>query len=61
MFCEVCKKEIPNNKGAIRIARKILFDDGDEGVWWNFKKAYICSNCLGELQEKIARSISSRN
>ena len=63
IFCEICKKNIANDEKAIKVSKKIIYKEINEpdSAWWNFKKAYICNNCLCEIQERVVRSASSEN
>ena len=52
--CYICKKEIKDSQKLIAIKEKILFEDYD-GIWYNFKKSYICLHCISIIREMVKK------
>ena len=52
--CYICKNVIKPTEKLIKIKERMLYEDND-GVWYNFRTAHICSTCLTKIRQETKR------
>ena len=54
--CFICGARVTETEKTIKIKERILYYDLD-GIWSNFKTAYLCSNYIAEIRKKVKNGV----